>query len=424
MTLIALMLATTGCFDMESEVKVLVDGSGFVTVWVRMPERTAIIGAASMGSTLTREKAAVLNRLDKVFYEREGVELLERVILTQGDHLVLRYRYSFDTPRDLNRFWVQPENAEQDVTLKNGRLAFATTGEGCGTRYETALALPPVTFESMNRVADDILGQQSPEARRALIEEYYKGRFRLRLVVPGKVVASDAPQVDTGGNPMWESNVLELYRNGLTAKATSHVDCGDEAPRTPAADETPPLPAPTLTEGVKPTIPDVLAVLGQWGDLLSLELDATVGRRSSLAVAYRIDSRVDSAVESLLLTVIGTLPTIAGDWDWSRARDQKGRLVLTLRTKKPLRLDKTGSSMLFAGTDGGLYVFRLKLPALVPAGTQVPEHVGPVMLRVSVKMPGEIRRTNATFLEDGTARWVLTARDLRGPVTLEAISEK
>ena len=45
------------------------DGSGFVTVWVRMQTRQASIGAALQGSSLAEEKRAVLARLDDEWRE-------------------------------------------------------------------------------------------------------------------------------------------------------------------------------------------------------------------------------------------------------------------------------------------------------------------------------------------------------------------
>ncbi len=422
-TLVALTLAATGCFDMETEVKVLPDGSGFVTVWIRMPTRTATVGAAAMGSSLARERGAVLSRLDKVFYKRDGVRLVERVVFQEGDHYLLRYRYVFDSPRQLNAFWAQPENREQDVTLQNGVLSFAATGAHCQARFDAALVLPAISFDQVYALAENVLGPQSPEARTALIQEYYKGRFRLRLVVPGRVVATNADQVDTAGNPMWQTRLLDLYQNGLSAKAASRADCGDNAPRAPAPEETPPTPTIPLTEGPKPTIPDVLGVLANLGDLVRMDIDAEVGRKSTLAISYRIDRRVDTAVENLLLAVLGTLPTLFEDWTWQNSRDAKGRLTITIRTRKALRLDKTGSPFLFAGPDGGKMTFRLKFPALTADQTRVPDGVGPVMVQVRVKMPGQIRRSNATLLEGKEARWLLTARDLTGPVTLEAIAD-
>lgn len=416
-----LAFSAAGCFDFEAEVKVLPDGSGFVTVWVQLPTRIATIAAAAEGLTLARQKRSILARLDKIFYERPGVKLVERVTLTEAGNEILRYRYAFDDVASLNAFWSQPENREQDVTLQGGTLALQTAGEGCGARFDVKLALPAIPLEDLNRLADNVLGVQAPEARASLIEEYYKGRFRLRVVLPGQVVATDADKTDTGGHPLWDRTLFDLYRRGLAANVSTHVVCGPDTPRAPAPDETPPLPTVALSEGPKPAIGDVVAALANLGDLVTLEIDAEVDKKSKLTIVYRIDPRVDQPVENLLLTVLATVPTLARDWESSTGRDEQGRRLITLRTKDALRLDKTGSGTLFAGRDGRQVTFRLKLPALAAGGTAVPEAVGPVLVRLHVKMPREIERTNATMVEGTTATWALTARDLREPVVLEAI---
>jgi hypothetical protein len=421
--LLAICLTATGCFEMETEVKLLPDGSGFVSVWVKMTERLATIGAAAQGSTLAREKRSALARLDRLFYERDGIQLVERVIEPQGDSLVLRYRYAFDSPEKLNAFWAHPENREQELTIQGGKLTFVPLGEGCGARYEAAVALDRAPMNQVFQLADDIVGQASPEAREAVVEEYLKGRFRLRVVLPGKPGATDATMTDTTGRPMWETTLLALYRRGLTAKANSQITCEDTAPRPTAADETPPAPTITLSAGPRPTVTDVMTVLGNLGDLVTLEIDATVAKKSTLELRYAIDSRVAPQIEALLLMVIGTLPTLAEDWSWSAARGEQGRLIVAIKTKEALRLDKTGSPTLFAGRDGPDTVFRLRLPALTAGAGRPPEVIGPVVIRASVKMPKDVRQSNATEIEGDTARWVLTARDLAGPVVLEAISE-
>jgi len=424
--LVAALVAFTaaGCFDMETEVKLLPDGSGFVTVWVQLPTRVATIAAATEGSTLARQRRSILARLDKIFYERAGVRLVERVVSTQADHEVLRYRYSFDDAAALNAFWALPENREQDVTLQGGTLAFRSAGEGCGARFEASLALPAVPLDDVNRLADNMLGVASPEARTALIEEYYKGRFRLRLVLPGKIAATNSDQTDTAGYPLWDRKVLDLYRHGLQAQTATQVICDGAGARPPAPDEAPPLPAETLSEGPKPAIGDVVAALANLGDLVTLEIEAEVDRESTLAITYRIDPRIDQTVENLLHTVLATLPTLAPDWEMSDGRDEQGRLLVKIRSRRALRLDKTGSATLFAGRDGGQVTFRLKLPALTASTTAVPEAVGPVIVRLKVKMPNEISNSNATVVEGTTAIWALTARDLRVPVVLEAISKR
>jgi hypothetical protein len=43
-----------------------------------------------------------------------------------------------------------------------------------------------------------------------------------------------------------------------------------------------------------------------------------------------------------------------------------------------------------------------------------------VIVRVKVKMPADVRQSNATLVEKNEAHWLLTARDLQQPLVLEA----
>lgn len=422
--LLAVALTASGCFDVDTEVKVLPDGSGFVTVWVRMTTRLAAIGTAARGSSLAAEKVALLRRLDEIFYEREGVRLVDRNIVEEADSQVLRYRYSFDDAAALNRFWADAENAKQDVTISGAKLNLVRTGADCGASFDATVSFAPRPLEQILEIGTAVFGKQTPETKAQLAEEYYKGRFRLRLVLPGQTAGADADQVDTAGRPIWQKSLYELLRTGLVAKAASRLDCDGNTARPAAADESFPAPAETISDGPRPTMAEVLEALNGLGDLVTMEIRADVDKKSSLRLTYRIDSRVDQPVQNLLLALLAPLPTLAEDWEWQSSRDKDGFLRLTLRTKKPLRLDQTGSGFLFAGRDGNHFTFRLKLPPLVLArAARGPDDPGPVMVKVRVKMPRRIAQANATFVEGQSARWVLTQRDLVEPVVLEAISE-
>jgi hypothetical protein len=265
-----------------------------------------------------------------------------------------------------------------------------------------------------------VLRRQPPEVREQLVDEYYKGRFRLRLVLPGRTGAADAEQVDSAGYPVWQRRVLDVYRRGMTAKASSKQTCEGDNVRRPGPDESPPAPTVALTEGSRPTIDDVLRVLGALGDLATLDLEANVDKATSVRVAYRLDSRVAEPLQNLLLLTWGLTPTLALDWDVRSERNKDDFTLLTLETKKPLRLDKTGSPVFFAGPDGDKTTFRLRLPALNSAANLTPEAAGPVIVRVKVKMPADVRQSNATLVEKNEAHWLLTARDLQQPLVLEA----
>jgi hypothetical protein len=424
LAVLALALALAGCYDVEAEIKLLADGSGFVTLWVRVPTRLAAIGSALQGSTLAAEKQAVLARLDQVFDAVNGVRLVERVIVVEGDAQILRYRYAFDTVADLNHFWADPENTRQDDTISGARLTFAHHGEGCDATFQAEALFPAKSESQINEIGTAVFGRQAADVRTQLAEEYYKGRFRLRLALPGQASAADAEQADVAGFPIWQRRLIDLYRRGLAAKAASHMVCDEKGARKPAPDETYPTPSIALSEGPKPVIGDVLAALYGLGDLVTMEIEADVGKLTSLRITYHIDERVDQPVANLLFLVLGTTPTLAADWDIAAAREESGQLAFTVKTKRPLRLDKTGSAIFFAGPDGDQTTFRLRLPPLASAASLPPEAAGPVMVRVKVKMPKAIRQSNAMLTRDDTARWMLTARDLTQPVVLEAFCPK
>jgi hypothetical protein len=415
------LLALAGCFDVETEIKLLHDGSGFVAVWVRLPTRTASIAAALQGSTLAEEKQQILARLDDLFQDQPGVRLIERQIQVEGEYQILRYRYAFDRAADVNRFWADPENAKQDITIAGAKLDFKAAGGDCDATYDAAIGFPPSPPQTLDKIGHPLIDRQPTEVRAQFIEEYYQGRFRLRLVLPGQTIGTDAEFVDTAGFPIWQTSLLDLHRQGLTAKTSSRQTCDETGGRRPAPGEAVPLPFTSLTEGPKATIGDVFLALNSLGDVVTMSIDAEVDKTSRLEITYRIDSRIDQPLENLLQLVWNTLPTLARDWDWIKARDAQGALLLTIRTKKALRLDETGSSALFAGRDGDQFTFRLKLPPLVAATTLPPEAVGSVIVRVKVKMPKPIAHSNATWIEGASARWLLTARDLTQPLVIEAI---
>jgi len=421
---LALALTLAGCFDVEAEIKLLADGSGFVSVWVRMPTRIATIGAGLQGSSLTAQKQSVLQRLDRVFEDVQGVRLVERTIVAEGEMQTLRYRYAFDSAADLNQFWADPENAKQDTTISGAQLTFHAAGKDCAATYQAEAVFPARPETQITAIGATLFGPSAADVRAQLAEEYYKGRFRLRLALPGQASAADADQADAAGFPIWQRRLIDLLRHGLAAKASSRVVCDERGARQPAADESFPAPAIALSEGPKPTINDVLASLQSLGDLATMEIDAEVGKKSSLRITYHLDPRVDQALANLLYLVLGAAPTLAQDWEISAAREANGQLAFTMKTRQPLRLDKTGSPSFFAGPDGDQTTFRMRLPPLTNAASLPPEASGPVMIRVKVKMPKPIRLTNATLTHDDTARWMLTARDLTKPIVLEAMCPK
>lgn len=417
-------LTAGGCFDFDTEVKVLPDGSGFVTVWVRVATRLATIEAALRGSSLAAEKAGVLRRLDELFYAREGVRLVDRAIIEEADAQVLRYRYAFDNPEVLNRFWADVENAKLDVTIHGAKLELRGAGADHGDSFNAAVTFPARPADQILALGNEVFGKQALDVRVQLAEEYYKGSFRLRLVLPGETAGADADQVDTAGRPIWRKSLYELYHDGLVAKAASRLNNDESTARPTAPDESFPAPRETISDGPRPTMAEVLEALNGLGDLVTLEIKAEVEKKSSLRVTYRIDSRVDQPLQNLLLALLAPLPTLAKDWDVQTSRDKQGYLRLTLHTKMPLRLDETGSAFLFAGRDGNHYTFRLKLPPLVlTQAVRSPDDPGPVMVKVRVKMPRRIAQSNATLVEGESARWILTQRDLLEPIVLEAISE-
>lgn len=418
-------LLCAGCFDLEAEVKILEDGSGFVTVWARVPTRIAVIGTAMGNQSLADARRDLLLNLDELFAERDGIQLVERLTFTEADQEVLRYRYAFDSARQLNEFWAVAQNRDQDVTLRNAQLTVTKTGDDNQARYEAKLVFPAQPATEIYALTGTIFANQPLHVRKQVVEEYYKGGFRLRLALPGKIGATDASQVDTGDYPIWQTRLLDLYLYGLTASATSTVQATPGEPARPTeADESFPAPSTPLTAGPHATIGDMWRALDSLGDLVRLEIEVDVAKRSRMTVTYRVDQRIDRPLESLLTLPLVTLPTVAPDWTVETQRDERGRLLYRLSTKEPLRLDKTESPHLFAGRESDRYVFRMNLPQLTFAEHRPPEAAGTVAVKVIVTMPHDIHTGNATVINGNKAEWTLTTRDLLVPLTLEAICDK
>lgn len=415
-------LLCSGCFDLESEIKVLPDGSGFVTVWARVSTRLASINSGLEGLDLEQSKKNVVANLDRIFTDQEGIELVERVVYQDGEESVLRYRYLFENTKALNRFWSQPENAVQAITLYRAKASLVATGSGCQARYEFKIAFHARPENQIYDLRGTAFADQPIAVQRHLVDEYYKGRFRLRIVLPGRPDQEEADLLDLAGHPIWETNILGLYRDGLEAQARSHAECDDDGQARPLQqNESYPQPSIPLSEGPRPGINDVLFSLNSLDELVTIEIEMEVARRSSMQITYRIDPRVAAPVKSMLTLQLATMPTVSSDWEMTTGRDESGRFVLRLKTKRPLRLDNTDSPFLYAGSDGEQCIFRLRLPQLSFDLNRPPEVPGRVLLKVKVTMPTDVHTSNATFVHGETAEWLLTTRDLSVPVILEAI---
>ena len=418
-----LTLFATGCFDLEAEIKMLDDGSGFVTVWARMPTRMAMIASILMGSDLERESTRVLTGLDDVFAEQPGLRLAERTIFSSGTDHILRYRYSFDNVQLLDQFWAAEENQRQDITLHDLKAVFNKIGNDCNAKYHLEVAFAPIPPNRIYELGTRIFADQPERIRRQLFEEYYKGAFRLRLVLPGQNAGSDAPLVDVAGYPVWQTTMIDLYRLGLSAKTDSEVQCHGGTARFSGADEKIPVPAEPITAGPLATMPDVSQSLNNLGYLISLDMNIVAGKKSTMQITYRIDQRIDQPTRSFLLLPFATMPSLAQDWESAVSRDPAGNTLFRIQTKHPLRLDETGSSFLYAGKDQGRFIFRMNLPQLIFLTHPAPEAVGPVVIKIHLQMPATIKGGNATMLNGDKAEWILTMRDLRAPLILEAFCD-
>ena len=405
---LAVLLA--GCFDVETEVVILPDGSGFVTVWTRLSTRVVAIASALANSSPEADKKELLQNLDRLFADQPGVQLVERGFLTEGDDQVLRYRYMF-------------ENAKLAFAIYQAKIDWTRTGQDCDARYTANLEFAPRAETEIYDLRGTVFADQPPAVQRLLIDEFYRGHFRARLALPGENHGTDPSMIDTAGFPMWETTVIDLYRRGWKIQSSSHFTCpaGQARPLQPG--ETYPAPSLSMTVGPHATLAEVLRTFADLGDLVHLEIDVQVHRRSEIKITYRIDPRVSEPVRNLLLLPFVTMPTLAHDWDVSSQQEESGFYVFQIKTKRPMRFDETDSPFLFAGLDHDRYVFRMRLPQLSFAGARPPETAGRVQLKAHVKMPGPIRTSNATIVHDDTADWTLTSRDLLQPVTLEAICD-
>ncbi len=416
------VLLLSGCFDVETEVNIMRDGSGFVTVWMRIPERALALFMALNGISLEVEQARVVQLIDQMFVNQSGVRLVERYYFREGENQVLRYRYLFETTDALNTFW-STKITDVPWALHNAKISWNHTGQDCDARYTAMVEITPRPQSEIYDFAGSEMADQPVGLRRMFAEEMLKGDFRLRVVLPGVNFGTDPTFIDAGGYPIWQTSMFGLFQDGLQARTTSRMDCAAEGARAPQPGESYPMPTTSMTVGPHAAMGEVLRVLGDLGQLVRLDINVTVHRRSEMSLTYRLDPRVSETMRSLLTLPFVTMPTLAQDWDVSTTEIPNGPVLFQIKTKRPLRLDETASPFVFAGFDGDRYVFRMKMPKLSFATDRPPEAPGRVVLKARVKMPGPIRASNATVVRDETAEWVLTERDLTQPITLEAICD-
>ena len=421
--LCALTLLVAGCFDLETEIMVLRDGSGFVTVWLRMDTRLASISAALNNSSLENDQRQMLQLLETLFAEQQGVQLVDHVVYSEGQEQVLRYRYMFDDVAALNAFWANSENASLAFAIHQAKADWSRSGDDCDAAYSLNVVFDPRPELRVFSFQRTILADQPPAVQQQIIDEFYQGHLRVRLVLPGENRGADPTFVDTAGYPMWEVPLLDLLHNGLKIRSSSRYRCpaGEVRPLQPG--EVYPSPALPMTTGPHAALSEVLRTFGNLGELVQMQIEVQVHRRSEISITYRIDPRVAEPIRNLLLLPFATMPTLAQDWEFSSRQEENGPYIFQIKTKRPIRLDETESPFLFAGLDGDRYVFRMQLPQLSFAGNRPPEIAGRVQVKAHVKMPGKIRTSNATVVHEDTADWILTSRDLQQPVTLEAICD-
>lgn len=410
----ALAVAAVGCFDLETEIRLLSDGSGIVTSWVRIDQRDARIATELAGSGLDDEIASALAQLRAASAGIDGLDPLDESVYEEAGKIVLRYRLVFDRLEALNRFWSSEAVASLPYVVSSSTLKMNAPGGLCGeffTEFVGAKRDP----EKVVRLDDPALTELGDDTRRVLVERLLSGRFRLRLTVPGVTTTHNASLTDVDGFAIYETTLLDFIRNGMTARVKSRVECG-------ASPES--LAPKDVTVGPAPDPGEVAEVLRVLPSLAQLNVEFTQVSRHEADVRVRIDSTLESgeALQTYLPILLACFPNATADMTMESVRTPEGRVRFEFATKKPVNFKRMPNNLVFMGRDGAIDVFRMNLPASVYAERSAEGERSRRIVTVKATMPAKIEKTNATEHAERTAVWVITDKMLRNPVTLEAVS--
>ncbi len=412
---VAFLAATTvGCFDLETEIRLLSDGSGIVTSWVRIDKRDAAIATELAGSGLDEEIASALAQLRAASTGIDGLDPLDESVYEEAGRIVLRYRLVFDRLDALNKFWASEAVQALPYVVSSSTLAMKAPGGLCGEFFSEFVGAKRDTARVI-RLDDPALAELGEAARNQLVERLLSGRFRLRLTVPGVTTTHNASLTDVDGFAVYDTTMLDFIRNGLTARVKSRVECG-QSPES--------LEPRDVTVGPAPDPGEVAEVLRVLPSLAQLSVEFTQVSRSEANVRVRIESTLEAgeALQTYLPILLACFPNATAGMTMESTRTPDGRIRFEFATKEPVNFRKTPNSLVFMGRDGAIDVFRMNLPASVYAQRSAEGERSRRILTVKVTMPSKIEKTNATEQAEQTAVWVITDKMLNNPVTLEAVS--
>ncbi|MCZ7585351.1 MAG: hypothetical protein M5R36_19550 [Deltaproteobacteria bacterium] len=414
LALAALLAAQSACFDLEAELRIMPDGSGFLTTWVRVDRRDALVAMAVAGRTLSEEIDDAVAGLREATDAVRGVQFVDEAVYDEADKTVLRYRVLFDNPSAINAFWKSERARRIPIAVAATQLDFQSGGGACGT-FLTAWKSEPRTAAALFPASDPMLEAMDQEAYGAFLDKMLSGNFRLRIVVPGDVKAHDAPARELLGYPLYRMTAREFFEAGLTARVKSEIPCGKEA-------EQKEVPAATL--GPVPSADEVEAVVDALPLLLrtTLEFKQTGRHEATYKVAVEVNSELKEVSEFHLSLLLSAFPNLGAHAAWKAEPRPGGRYRYVYASEEPVDFREGRHPMIFIGRDGGKDVFRMRLAPYPAAKNRAPDAPARHVLTVSVELRDDITTTNAQEHDGKKAVWRLDDKTLTRPVTLEALA--
>ena len=413
---LACLLVASGCYDLETEIRILPDGSGFLTGWVKVDRRDAVVATAIGGHTLNQEIGEAVANLQRATQERKGVDLLDSAVYEEGEKTVLRYRFVFDNVNSLNNFWTSAIAAGTPILLANAKMEF-TGGTGkCGS-YFTRIKVEKREPEKLFVAKDPTLARLDDATYRMFLEKIFSGHFRLRVVPPGDVSASDAPVTDVRGLPVYEKTLFELFSGGLEARVKTNLSC--DKPETVKEE------GKGVTLGPAPAASDVVNVMQALPLLTKTTVELTQSGRNSADLTVEIDAEpaMKDAIEFYLPVLFGAFPGSMSNMVWSAAKTEEGNYRYRFTSKKAINFKDLKSPLIFLGKDNLKNVFRMQIPEFPYAKIRPADSAARTIMIVKVNLADEIVMTNATEHGGKSATWVVTDQMLRNKVTLEALTK-
>jgi len=419
-------LFSTGCFDLETEIKFLEDGSGFVTQWVRMDLADVAAAAALAGTTVDKWTLEVTDGIDDAFFDRTKVRLFDKETYVIGQKLVLRYRYLFHSTSALNEFLSEKYLVEQLVFPAGGHFSFTSRQKDCGGDFAVAFTFDPRGEENIENLGYSEIDRLPLEEKVPILAKFYSGKMNLRIVMPGKTSTHTAGLLDGGGRPVYQSRVLDFLRKGIKGKVTSIKKCVNAAKEKSSGVENSFHNTTSITTGSTPTpfeIQKAARGIPHFLDIL-YEFECDDKERVRISATFYLKEPLQGVFEFYFPLLFGPFPRMESDYKMEMGQASPGLYKYKFVLKKPIKLSKLKSRYVFYGKEKGRYVFRMNLPKMKfgpPGGKGIEARA---LLKVKVTLPAKIRISNATSLMDKTAVWDIS--DLmtqENKITIEAISE-